>query len=422
MTRTARVLGGIVVAGLAGVTALACGSENSSFGDDTGGGQDGVTQPGSSGGFGPGGQTDPNTPGKECAAQEAQATLAKRPIDILFVIDNSGSMSGEIAEVEKQINENFANIINASGIDYRVIMLSRHGANSGQRVCVKAPLSGTTCSPVPEKPVETARFFHHSTVVSSYNSLCRIVDSFAKPDDLNLHPTGYGALLRPGSLKVIVEVTDDRVFTGQQNGCVKPYDDKNTVAGGAEAASAFEKDLFALPGAPFGTAQKRDYVFHSIIALAPFDANDTTKAHPPTAPITLSKCTPGSENPGTGYQALSRATGGLRYPSCGLDYTTIFKEVAKGVIDGARIACEFEVPPPPSGQTLDLATVVPTFTPAGGTPVDFQQVANAGACGPGKFYIQDNKIKLCPATCDTVQKDTSAQIKIKYGCAVKGAN
>ncbi|HQB42424.1 MAG TPA: hypothetical protein PLV85_02420, partial [Polyangiaceae bacterium] len=38
-----------------------------------------------------------------CVQQSVEATIEHRPIDIIFVIDNSGSMSAEIEEVEAQI-------------------------------------------------------------------------------------------------------------------------------------------------------------------------------------------------------------------------------------------------------------------------------------------------------------------------------
>ena len=422
--------GAAVVASL--LTVIACGSSGDPGGstvpdDLTSSGSSGASgTSGSSGDFGGScgsfGSSGTSGGGKECAAQEAAASLTKRPVDIIFVIDNSGSMSGEIAEVEKQINLNFATLIEASKIDYRVIMLAKHGNFAQQSICVAAPLSGTSCKPIPAEPVESAKFFQHSKFISSFNALCRVVDSFSKADDFNKHPTGYGALLRANAAKVIVAITDDRVSTGQQEGCNKPYDDQNNVSGG-NVVSTFETDLLALPGAPFGTPGKPNYTFHSIIGVAPFDNADLTKAHPPTAPIVTGKCSPGSENPGTGYQALSVKSGGLRYPSCGLNYTTIFKEIAKGVIEGAKVACEFPVPAAPAGQTLDLATVVPHYTPgAGGAGKDFTQVPNLAACAPDKFYIENNTIKLCPTTCTDVQADPKAAIKVLFGCAVKAAN
>ena len=63
-----------------------------------------------------------------CAQQKVRAEHgSRRPVDIIFVIDNSGSMADEIASVRKNIQTDFASIIEDSGVDYRVIMVSRFG-------------------------------------------------------------------------------------------------------------------------------------------------------------------------------------------------------------------------------------------------------------------------------------------------------
>ena len=73
-----------------------------------------------------------------CASVKAEATLGKKPVDIIFVIDNSGSMSDEIPAVQNNINKNFADIIGKSSLDYRVIMVTRHGKYNGtsRAICV----------------------------------------------------------------------------------------------------------------------------------------------------------------------------------------------------------------------------------------------------------------------------------------------
>ena len=43
------------------------------------------------------------------------------------MIDNSPGMWTEIREVERQINQNFANIIDNAGIDYQVAIVSGYG-------------------------------------------------------------------------------------------------------------------------------------------------------------------------------------------------------------------------------------------------------------------------------------------------------
>ena len=47
-----------------------------------------------------------------CAMQSASAVRSNgQPLDIIFVIDNSGSMTEEIAAVRENINRNFAEVI-----------------------------------------------------------------------------------------------------------------------------------------------------------------------------------------------------------------------------------------------------------------------------------------------------------------------
>lgn len=421
------------------LTLIACGSSSEAgTGEDpingtSGGTTSGDPPGGSSGEFGTtsgasGSSGDP----KECAAQEAAATLAKKPVDIIFVIDNSGSMSDEILEVEKQINANFATIIEAAKIDYRVIMVTAHGAASSQRICVKAPLSGSTCSPIPAQPVETAKFFHHSITVNSTDAWCKLLTSYNTTDQFNKHTTGWGPLLRAGAFKVIAGISDDRISSScTVGGTNKNFNDNNSAANAATAATDFDTTLLALAPAQFGTAAKRNYVYHSIVGVNWLGGGtpDFTKAIPSTDPVMATSCGNDAVNVGHGHQALSIKTGGVRYASCRkpgnlpADYSAVFKEMAKSVISGATVACEFPVPSAPAGETLDLSTVVPRYTPGGGgASVDFGQVANAAACAPDKFYIENNVVKLCPASCDKVQADPTASIKVLFGCKPKGAN
>lgn len=405
---------------------VACGS-SADDGANVGGGEinSSTSSGGSTGDFGgsSSGNTNNTNGDPGCATQEAQAAAVTRPVDIIFVIDNSGSMAGEIAEVQKQLNDNFANLIEASKIDYRVIMVTKHGVNSSQDVCVSAPLSGTNCNPVPAQPVETARFFHHSQNIESWDSLCFLLSKFDTPDQFNLHPGGYKDLLRKEAFKTFVVITDDDVNCSVNvNGGNKSFNDKNTAADATTAADAWDTELLKLSPEQFGTAAKRNYVFHSIVATADKDPNNKALAYQPNDPISTSNCSPGSSGPGTGYQALSKKTGGLRYPTCGVNYTTVFQEMAKGVIDGARLSCEYAMPAPPPGEQIDPATAVARYTSGSGATKDFDQVASADQCAADKFYIEGDRIKLCPATCDAVQADTKANVKLLFACKAKQAN
>ena len=119
---------------------------------------------------------------------------------------------------------------------------------------------------------------------------------------------------------------------------------------------------------------------------------------------------------------MSILTEGLRFPLCEpMYYDVVFNEIAQGVIDGAQVACNFDVPDPPMGQNIDLNSVTVEYTPMGsGTPVELSQVPSAAECGPNLFYIDQaadpDQIVLCPETCTTVQNDESALLNIVFQC------
>ncbi len=426
----------------AAVSAGGCGggsgasSEASSGSSGSGGGGAGDgTSTGAAGGdsaasgFGVGGGPDVDGPPDEdsaCVAEKLQANYEQRPADIIFVIDNSGSMTEEIESVQRNINANFASIIERSGIDYRVIMLSQHGSAAlTQSICVEAPLGAGSCTPVPATPTNNPpHFFHYNLEVGSLDSLCLILDSVKggiQPRGSAL-PNGWSEWLRPDSLKVFVEVTDDNAgcttktidppVTFADNGA------EETAAEGAIVAESFDRALTSLAPELFGTPEARNYMFFSFVGVK--SNSNPSEPHPPTSPVLegyRGQC-PDAVGPGTGYQTLSVLTGGLRYPVCNYDmYDPVFQAIADSVISGAKLSCEVVIPEAPNGHTIDLETVQIEFSPSnGGEPETFVQVDNIDACQPKAFYIEERVIKLCPDTCVFARQDDAAQMDLLYGC------
>jgi hypothetical protein len=98
-------------------------------------------------------------------------------------------------------------------------------------------------------------------------------------------------------------------------------------------------------------------------------------------------------------------------------YESVFKAIAQGVVSGATVPCEFAVPQPMEGETIDLDTLVVKYTPGGmGNPIEFKQVSSSSLCGPNRFYIENDIIKICPEACATLTADPSAKIDIGVGC------
>lgn len=337
-----------------------------------------------------------------CASVKAEATLGKKPVDIIFVIDNSGSMSDEILAVQNNINKNFTDIIGKSGLDYRVIMVTRHGKYNGtsKAVCVEKPLSTVaSCTNPPTQPgINPGKFYHYSIQVESTDSFRRLLNSFggSVKDEFNLAPMGWSQWARTDAFKVFIEITDDRSDM---------------------TAADFEKALFALPGKQFGDAMDRNYVWHSIIGLK--ENSPATKAWQHTDPVQTGMCTGSAVySNGADYQNLSIATKGLRFPICQFaSFDAVFNQVAMGVIAGTKVACDFPLPMPPPGQKVDLDSVTVDYTPMGmGTPTSFKQVSTLGACVPNAFYISGDRIYMCPETCADVQKDTKAKVEVLFDC------
>jgi hypothetical protein len=407
--------------------------------------------------------------GGACASETGEATLRKRPMDVIVVIDNSESMAGEIQQVQARINADFAAILDASGIDYRVILVSRYGnvfshnfdgggaSDSAYSICIGAPLSTLTCptngmsgTVTPELVQNPPRFYQHSTDIGSNDLWCRLLDAYTHSDPYPtarthpvfgpspgaaytpVAPNGWSAFVRKDAYKVFVAITDDSPTRSSTTGC------SSLLSGNDEQAWAtqFDTALRALDPAEFQTASgARNYVWYSIVGFA---GNAVTNPTPltPSDPVETRCCkgdgtvqttcqgTTGqnlqdSSEPGLGYQYLSILTGGLRYPSCyNSNFNDIFNKIAEGVIEGAQASCEYDVPKPTHG-IVDFDQTKVSYKPGTGASVSLDRHRSEADCGADNgFYFSpdDTKIELCPTTCTAVKGDPSVKVSIDFGC------
>ncbi len=361
--------------------------------------------------------TDPNVPDMACGTQTSEATLTKRPVDIVVVIDNSSSMDQEIEGVINNINQNFATILTAENIDYRIILLSAFGkpwhlcsetertngtcnpsGAADRLICISAPLSGASCSPVPATPVFGTRFFHYSVAIDSTDSLVRLLAAYGTTDAAGLVPGGFRTLLRDGAQRVILEITDDTTSLTANN---------------------FETMLFALSPPAFGTsAAARDYTFHAIMGIVE-KAGMASAAYESSEPAVGTKCS-SSANPSAEYEDLARRTGGLRFPVCETaSYDAVFLRIAQGVVAGSQIQCSFDVPAPTPGTVIDVSRALLTYDGNGGTTEEtLDQVAGVGACDDASFFVDtpNDEIVLCPEACTRIRGDATASITVNVPC------
>lgn len=344
--------------------------------------------------------TDPSVIDDSCLSATEQASISEAlPVDIIITIDSSGSMDEEINAVRQNINQNFAQIIGNSGLDYRIILIAEYGPSpsSNNTVCFTAPLSGEQdCSNPAATPANTERFRHYDSYVHSHDAFYKMLATFDAPEPNGNAPTGWQEWLRPGSAKAFLLFTDD-----DNQG----YSD-----------ITFDEALLNLPGGHFGTVDDRNYIFHSIIGMA--GKTVPTDAWLPTEPVEPNRCAPGSESSAVDYQKLSILTGGLRFPLCyNENFDSVFSAIAQGVIDQVLLPCQISVPEAPAGEEVDLRGVVVQYTSGIDASVTtLERAETPGTCGDEAFYVDGNAVVLCETMCDTVQADETGKLDFFFAC------
>ena len=334
-----------------------------------------------------------------CVTESAAVEIVRQPVDIIIALDNSGSMDDEARAVEANINQSFAQILQESGVDYRLILVSEHRERNLQdtAVCILRPLSTLSSCPSDE-PGPSDRFFQYSIEVGSDDSFERLLDTFdgRVKDDFGLAPLGWSQWLRPGAKKVFLEITDD---------------DEDTPA------TEFLAALTALAPESFGSDPRApDLVWHSIVGLA--EQPVATDPYTASDPVQTGECDGDVFNAGTTYQELSRLTGGLRFPICEFDgYDAVFRRIASDVVQGSGNACDFAVPAPPPGRALDLDEVAVSYLPGSGAPARvFGRVVDVAACRADAFFLDADGVHLCQAACDEVSLDENADVDVLFTC------
>ncbi len=116
--------------------------------------------------------------------------VSRRPVDVVWFVDTSGSMAAETAAVNANLNR-FAQRMAESGLDYRVVMIATRGQGTRQ-VCVPAPLGGPMCADGP-------RFRHVPQAIASTDGLRQVIATYPQ----------WSSFLREGTVRVLVAVTDD---------------------------------------------------------------------------------------------------------------------------------------------------------------------------------------------------------------------
>ena len=355
--------GGAETSGDRGGTGNAGGSAgNVSFGGSAGnisfGGTAGTINPPGAGGTGFGG---------ECQGLSQAAENQVRPVDIIWAIDNSCSMLDEAAAVQDNMNT-FANAILSQGIDVHVAMISLDGPPLPfhHGVCVPAPLGSGSCPNDSRMPV----YMRVDQEVDSNNALELFIARY--PD--------YKPVLRQNAVKYFAVVTDD---------------DSNMPA------QDFINAIGTLDPGWFD-----NWRFFGVFCTGTCG--------------TLLACAA----TGTVYLNLTQQSGTVPGDMCGgaSTFGGVFSALAQTIVSGTKLDCQWQIPPPPAGETFDRSKLNMQYTPGGsGTALPVYFAESADACGAeGGWYYDDpvnpTRVLVCPATCNTITNDLQGRIDILFGC------
>ena len=392
------------------------GGSNVPAGDDTFGNAEprddgdfgntmGMTSRPTPGAVGDGGTINPDV--CESIGESTEPGLAA--VDIVWVVDGSGSMIDEAERLQMEM-DNFVMDISSAGVDTHVVLVGQDDlvpANS------QLAMSGNY------------RFVEDD--VDSWNSLERLVARF--PD--------YSDFLRPFAHVHFIVVTDDE----SRHPGGTPMDRANTFMGEMEGLLDADYSVHAIasPGnvgdPPCGPEPRpTQQVFDCCAAYAltlyilPPAAGAPLNCDQVTAEVTPQLCPralASAAAPGVTYYTLADLTGGVTQSICQDDWTPVFGSLKDAVVESAPLPCNYEIPDAPTGMVFDRSKVNVKFTPTGTDPstvAPFANVAAADDCGDSTAWYYDNpeapaEVLLCPETCDLVGSGEGGAVEVLFGCA-----
>ncbi len=330
---------------------------------DGGGGLDVGTGTDTGGTLGDGIAPPPPEDTGACAAVSKKAEPSVAPVDLVWVVDSSGSMDNEAKRVQDNLN-NFSVAMAKVGIDYRVVMIT-----SSSFVKVPPPLGTSPNYMLVERGV------------GSNEPLQAVLDEFPK----------YKSFLRPLAITHLIAVTDDES---------KLSAEAFYKAWAGNLGHGFKAHAIASEQVPISFTNPKGAC--------------NSGGFPPE----------GAAAPGIQYYKLADATGGLKFSICTTDWTKLFATLTAAVAVAEKIPCIFAIPTPPGGGTIDPGKVNVEYTSGTGkreTLVYLPTGKDGCAAAGGGWYYDDpvtpKTIYLCPSSCTTVSGDKGGKVDIAFGCA-----
>lgn len=381
--------------GANGAQAQAGVAAGSSFGQPVSG--TGTTWTDGQGGADATGASATTAPEDQCSGVSKQAKAEVLPSDVIWAIDTSGSMSGSFPAIKTALND-FSTKMDAAAIDAHIILIAGAGETapgSGAGFCMPAPLGSGQCGNAPQAngsalDSKEPRFLHLDSAFGMSQAIPFILDNFPN----------YKHLLRPNARTQLV-ITEDFVpmMTADEV--------KNHIEGRAQ--SSFTATPAWDPPLKEGTWQFNGVVCKTGLGTGPCILGFLALA-PPETTLQLISSTGG-------------IVGDLQDTATGTadPFGELLNKLAEAVIVGAKVSCEYAIPPPPTGMTFDSEKVNVEYTNGAQQLSVIPRLPTDKTCGTEVSWQYDNPatpthVVLCPSACKMVQKDPQARVDAKFGC------
>jgi hypothetical protein len=336
---------------------MTLGSGGNSSSSSTSSSVGGSLGTGGLGGFGTGGMggTGGNSDAGMCTPTSTPATHF--PLDIFFVIDQSAGMEGVDWTYTSQALPTFFMDPASTGVSAGLLLF---------------PYSAYDCD-LDHYKVLTVPV---GALPANATALTNALPTDAVGVGVPMYPALQGALMQATAMKDAQPTHTVLVLlatSGTPDVCDTTIDDLAALAASALSYNGVLTHVLALPGAPVDALDN--------IAAS----GGTSAAHDLTANL----------GPFSATLAEIRTEG---------------------------FGCFYTVPTPPNNKPLDPDEVNLSYTPKGmGMPIILPRATDSAGCNgqPGWYYdnpTAPTEIELCPASCATVQADTSAVVDVLFGC------
>ncbi len=327
----------------------------------------------------------------DCGGLSVEAEAVLLPTDVVWAIDTSGSMTASFPAIQQALNDFSTKVVNA-GIDAHIVLLAGAAPALGGAtgLCVPPPLGSGSCGPAgtlggsaPDSNEPT--FLHLDVGFGANQGMGVLLDNHAS----------YAHMLRPGARTQLV-LTEDGVPPMTAQAVI------DHIEGRASATLTPPWNPPLQPG---------DWVFNGVICSSGGTSTCLLALLPPTTTLEL------IDQSGGLLSNLDDASN----PATPDPFAELLDELAEAVIVGARLGCEYAIPPPPAGETLDPSLVNVRFTGGDQSETTFPRLADGLECADNEAWTYDDpasptQVLLCPAACGRASADIAARIDVTFGC------